>query len=219
MEADRIAELVSPFLRETPTIELTQALNAYLDLLLRWNRRLNLTAVRDEETIVIRHFGESLFAAEHWLAQATAEGAALTVADIGSGAGLPGIPLKLYAPQIKLTLVEAHGKKATFLREVVRALSLSGVAVVNRRAEELARESGASEQSSFELVTLRAVEQFDEILTVAAKLVGPAGRMGLLIGAAQVQRAKALLRGWEREEVVPIPLSNSRVVFTARRAA
>src|ERR1039458_6806634 len=134
METARIAELLAPFAGgETLAPRLLEALQRYLDLLLRWNARVNLTAVRDPEKIVTRHFGESLFAARILLPGR--EGAAAsTLADVGSGAGFPGVPMKLFAPQLELTLIEAHSKKAVFLREVVRSLGLDCVEVF--RSEE-----------------------------------------------------------------------------------
>src|SRR5271169_1976797 len=115
METARMAELLAPFTRgQTLPPLLLEALQRYLDLLLRWNARVNLTAVRDAETIVTRHFGESLFAARALLGGGGA--AASTLADVGSGAGFPGIPMKLFAPEIDVTLIESHKKKAVFLR-------------------------------------------------------------------------------------------------------
>jgi 16S rRNA (guanine527-N7)-methyltransferase len=221
MDATQMAQLLCPFVPQAPPPELLQALTSYLDLLLRWNRRLNLTAVRDEQNIVIRHFGESLFAAAQWFpADAPRRNPTPAVADIGSGAGFPGIPLKLYAPSIRLTLIEAHGKKATFLREVVRALRLRDVTVQNTRAEALIPD-GQSPVAHMpaELVTLRAVEQFDSVLPVAARLVASGGRLGLLIGSSQVALAQQRLPGWTWDPAVSIPLSSSRVVLTGSRLA
>src|SRR5271167_2245380 len=122
MDAVRIAELLQPFAEpHMLSPELSAQLESYLDLLLRWNARINLTAVRDPEQVVTRHFGESLFAARVLFAESPKSA---TLADVGSGAGLPGIPIKLFAPGIALTLIESHQKKATFLREVIRTLEL-----------------------------------------------------------------------------------------------
>lgn len=135
MDTVRIAELLRPFIGEAelPPLRLEQ-LHTYLELLLRWNARINLTAVRDPEQMVTRHFGESLFAARVLLEDRRCH--ALTLADVGSGAGFPGIPLKLFAPELELTLIESQGKKATFLREVLRALHLERAQVFGGRAED-----------------------------------------------------------------------------------
>ena len=179
----------------------------YIDILQRWNARVNLTAIRDEEEIVTRHLGESLFAARH-LFPATADDRRLTtsnipVADLGSGAGFPGIPIKLWAPDISLTLIESNHKKATFLREVTRALTLTDIDIQNVRAETLP-------EAQFDVVTLRAVEQFESTLRVAARLVRPGGRLALLIGSAQISQAGSMLPAFGWAEPIPIPASSSR---------
>ena len=97
--------------------ELYRQLSNYLDLLLKWNARTNLTAIWEPEEIVRRHFGESLFAGRQ-------VGAAKTLLDFGSGAGFPGIPMQLLWPEMAVMLAESQGKKAAFLREAVRTLGL-----------------------------------------------------------------------------------------------
>ena len=211
METARIAELLAPFTGgETLPPRLLEALQRYLDLLLRWNARVNLTAVRDPEKIVTRHFGESLFAARVLLRGRDAAAAASTLVDVGSGAGFPGVPMKLFAPQLGLTLIEAHNKRAVFLREVVRSLELDRTEVFGGRAEHWAKTA--------DLVTLRAVEQFERALPVAAKLVAEGGRLGLLIGAGQVLTAQEVLgKSWRWREPTAVPLSQARMVLGAER--
>src|SRR5882724_5466284 len=179
-----IPSLLVPYLQiDGQTAALPETLvsqfSIYLELLLRWNARTNLTAVRVREEIVTRHFGESLFAARKIF---PAGNSSLTLAtslgDVGSGAGFPGLPIKLWAPRLQVTLIEAQQKKATFLREVVRAMGLTGVEVRSGRAELVTE--------SFDVVTLRAVERFDQAAVAAAGLVRPAGRLCLLIGEDQV---------------------------------
>jgi 16S rRNA (guanine527-N7)-methyltransferase len=208
--------LLQPFARRPLTEEQLASLSHYLDLLLRWNARLNLTSVRDARGIVTRHIGESWFAAERLLPD---PGACLRAVDVGSGAGFPGLPLKLYAPRLELTLIESQHKKATFLRETIRLLGLSGASVFAGRAETFPGKA--------ELVTLRAVERFEQILPIAAALLdrgsGAAGgngshdtvvppRLALLIGASQIARARKLLPSCRWEEPVSIPQSASRVL-------
>jgi 16S rRNA (guanine527-N7)-methyltransferase len=200
METARIAQLLGPFLGDERLSErqLT-SISVYIDVLLKWNARMNLTAIREPEQIVERHFGESLFAARHLVDPSSS----ITVADIGSGAGFPGIPIKIYARQIHLTLIEAHGKKATFLREVGRALSLTNIDIFAGRAEQWGR--------TVDLVTLRAVERFEAVLPAAVRLVSPEGSLGLLIGAKQASQAEVLVKGrWER--AVQVPGSHERVL-------
>ena len=209
MNQDRIAELLSPFLEGTAlsTSQLGQ-IASYADLLMKWNAHINLTAIRDPEEVIARHFGESLFAAKHLF---PVSGTNQSAIDVGSGAGFPGLPLKVWNPALELTLMESNQRKAVFLREVVRALGLSRVRVFADRAEQM------SEQAS--LVILRAVEHFDRILPVAHQLVAPNGRIALLIGNAQAQTARSLLGKVSWLDPFPIPLSHSRSLLVGHLVA
>jgi len=197
----RIADLLEPFLAPATLSDAQlQKISTYIDILLKWNARTNLTSIRDEEEIVTRHFGESFFAARHLLADAPP---GLRVFDVGSGAGFPGLPLRLYAPQIAVTLIESHNKKAIFLREVIRALSLREATVISARAEQISETA--------DLVTLRAVEKFETILPVAARLVSPNGCLALLVAARQLEAAQRIVPGlWTCSD--PVPYSTGRVV-------
>lgn len=194
-----LARQLAPFVTDLSDTQLGQ-ISTYIDLLLRWNARINLTAVRAPEEIVTRHFGESLFAACHLLPAATA-------IDVGSGAGFPGLPLKIYDPALRLALIESNSKKAAFLKEVCRALTFTDVDVFCGRAEAFAGQA--------ELVTLRAVERFRQILPVAAPLVAPSGRLALLIGASQATTVARLLPGFRLSPAIPIPHSSSRILLIA----
>ncbi|HVP55559.1 MAG TPA: 16S rRNA (guanine(527)-N(7))-methyltransferase RsmG [Candidatus Eisenbacteria bacterium] len=210
LPAARIAQLLHPFLGNTAIpAGLPAQLQTYLDLLLRWNVRINLTAVCDPEQIVTRHFGESLFAARLLRDTGLLAGTP-TLSDVGSGAGFPGIPIKLLAPRLHLTLIESQNKKATFLREAVRTLNLGDVEVFCGRAGTWNRTAT--------IVTLRAVEKFSSVLPAAAHLVAPQGNLCLLLGVGQLQSARQELGTlWEAETPVPIPLSDRRVVLVARK--
>lgn len=213
MEQAQIADLLSPFLPDIlPDIpqSLAASLFPYLELLRKWNKRTNLTAVREPEEIVTRHFGESLFAARH-LFPAGNLTPVETVADVGSGAGFPGIPIRLWAPALQVTLIESHHKKATFLREAIRALELTGIEVQAGRAERIAR--------TFSVVTFRAVERFDEILITAASLVDPGGRLGLLISDGQIAGTRAMLRAFQWDEPHEIPQSARRFLFVGKKGS
>ena len=198
-----IRELLAPFLGEAQlSDQQVMLVQSYLDLLVKWNAKMNLTAVRDPEQMVQRHFGESFFVAQQIFPDKDSRGA---VADIGSGAGFPGVPIKLWAQAIELTLIEAQQKKAVFLGEVIRTLSLEGASVVRSRAEQI--------EARFDVVTLRAVESFEAILPIAARLVHPAGRLALLIGAGQAPTAGSLLPQITWSAPIPIPLSRGRVLL------
>jgi 16S rRNA (guanine527-N7)-methyltransferase len=219
VETARIAELLKPFFAAPYSERLGDgdlaAISSYIDLLLRWNARINLTAIRDSEKIVTRHFGESFFLARHLFpgggeptasAAATASPASVSqfrLADVGSGAGFPGIPIKLWAREISLTLIESNQKKMVFLREVCRALRLRDVNVQNERVEKAVA-------PAFDAVTLRAVERFGDVLPAAGNLVGRDGRLALLISSVQVATAKSKLAGFRWEHPIPIPMSELR---------
>lgn len=202
MEAATIRDLLAPFIPDDELDEpLLAAIQTHLDLLVRWNQHMNLTALRSHEEMVQRHFGESLFAARQLFPRT----ATLDVFDLGSGAGFPGLPMKYWAPGLQLSLIEGHGKKATFLREVGRALHLPAFRVLNARAEAI------SERAS--LVTLRAVEKFDQALIAASKLLAPGGQLAILIGEAQGDRALSLLPQGQLA-IFPLPASDQRVLLT-----
>ena len=218
MNPARIAELLQPFLDQANGQQLTSNdlynISTYIDILLHWNARINLTAVRDPEEIVTRHFGESLFAARHLFPRSSVSSVPSVVkdfelADLGSGAGFPGLPIKLWAPHLSVTLIESNHKKATFLREVSRALTLTDVNIQTARAEALT-------PHSFDIVTLRAVERFETTLPVAANLLRPAGRLALLIGSAQEPQARVTLPSLPWSNPIPIPNSRSRILLLSK---
>jgi 16S rRNA (guanine527-N7)-methyltransferase len=130
------------------------------------------------------------------------------VLDIGSGAGFPALPLKLWAPHIHLTLVESNHKKATFLREVARALTLTNINVITDRAEVLA---ARPDFPRTEVVTLRAVEHFAAILPQAVTLLAPRATLALLIGAAQIPYLMTLT-ALKWHPPIPVPQSRARVL-------
>jgi 16S rRNA (guanine527-N7)-methyltransferase len=204
VEFTRIAELLKPFLGPSHQglshAQLKQV-SDYLDLLRRWNQKIGLTSVREPEHIVTRHFGESFFAAAHLLEP----GSHGSVIDIGSGAGFPGLPLKIYAPESSLTLIESNQKKAAFLKEAIRTMRLRNATVFAGRAEDC-NEHG-------NVVTLRAVEKFDSVLPVTSKLVNAGGHLALLIGSAQVEATKSILGEWRWEPPMLIPQSSQRLLL------
>jgi 16S rRNA (guanine527-N7)-methyltransferase len=125
--------------------------------------------------------------------------------DVGSGAGFPGLPIKIWATQIQVTLVESSQKKATFLREVIRALTLTNVDVFAGRAADFPAKGT--------VVTLRAVERFDSVLPTAASLVAAQGRLAILVGEAQISRVRELVRDVKWAEPRSLPLSSDRVLI------
>ena len=166
--------------------DIAPPLLAYLDLLARWNRTYNLTAVRDPREMVSRHILDSL-AMEPFL-----DGIG-TLADLGTGPGLPGIPLAIAQPGLRVTLVEANGKKARFLREAVRTLGLANAEVAESRIEALDR------PGAFDAITARALATLPQILAFGGHLLAPGGKLLAMKGARPDEEIAALPRGWRLE--------------------
>ncbi|HEY6936343.1 MAG TPA: 16S rRNA (guanine(527)-N(7))-methyltransferase RsmG [Terriglobales bacterium] len=235
MDPHRIAELLQPYLGAKGAAsevalspEQLRHISTYVELLQRWNARVNLTAVRDADGIVTRHFGESLFLAAHvfpglLIGTATETPSRQHALDLGSGAGFPGLPLKIYAPGLRLTVVESNHKKAVFLAEVIRALQLSDVSVYPGRLEadaikgdEHVLPSGIEPPN---LVTMRAVERFESALQTAAALVryGSAqlgtAKLALLVGRSQAEQVPGRISDFSWEAPILVPQSRERVLL------
>lgn len=161
----------------------------YADELLAWNSHTNLTAIRSREDVYVRHFLDSLVLAQHW------GDAPASLVDIGSGAGFPGLPLKILRPQIKLLLLDSVAKKTAFLAHVVDRLGLGGVRVLTGRAEELGRDPG--ERERHDLVTGRAVADLRVLVEYGLPLVRVGGRLLAPKGAGAAEEARAAARAVE----------------------
>jgi len=186
----QIATLLTPYFEGEAPPELYPQISTYLDLLLKRNARTNLTAIRDPQEIVRRHFGESLFAARHIPPDTR------TLLDFGSGAGFPGLPIQLLRPEIPVTLAESQNKKATFLREVVRTLGLK-TEVWAARVEDMPLER------RFEVVAMRAVDNMDAALAAAKARITPGGQLVVLTTAQQAPVS---------DKLVPLPNSEFGVL-------
>lgn len=166
----------------------------YLQLLVQWNRAYNLTAVRDPIAMISRHLLDSLSIHPYVLSG--------TVVDLGSGAGLPGVPLAIVKPQCQVTLVESNGKKARFLREVVRQLKLSHVVVAQTRAEEF------KPVRTFDYVTARALDTLSGILRVGEHLLGQEGQLLAMKGGVPHDEIAKLPGSWSVVTVCPLLVPN-----------
>src|SRR6266498_3437560 len=141
----------------------------YRKELLDWNTHVNLTAITTPEEVLTRHFLDSLSVLKVYNKPRA------RLLDIGSGAGFPGLPLKIVRPAWEITLLEATGKKVTFLRHVIETLRLDGITVVQGRAEELAHK--AAYRVKFDLVTARAVASLATLLEYSAPFCRVGGRI------------------------------------------
>jgi 16S rRNA (guanine527-N7)-methyltransferase len=177
--------------------------SAYLGLLLRWNARLSLTAIREPAQIIRRHFAECAFAAQHLPVDIE------SLLDYGSGAGLPGIPFAICRPEIRVTLAEAQGKKASFLREVVRTFG-TGTEIYDGRVETIPK------GRAFHAVTMRAVEKMELAIPIA---LGLAERYLVLL---TTERSGPSYRGQTPElrwlDPVDLPNADQMILAIGRRA-
>jgi 16S rRNA (guanine527-N7)-methyltransferase len=180
LSESRIAQILEPYLVGESVAGIYGQLSLYLDLLLKWNARTNLTAIREPEEIVRRHFGESVFAGRHLVPCAT-------LLDFGSGAGFPGLPIQLLRPEIAVTLAESQNKKATFLREVVRSLGLA-TEVWDKRVEDM------PVSRKFDAVCMRAVDAMEVAVPAATARVRDGGQLAILTTAAIAPTEGALVR-------------------------
>lgn len=200
----RLNELLAEVGLEPLEPAVAQKFESYLSLIIRWNARVNLTAVRDESGILSRHFVESIACAR------VLPAGVASLLDFGSGGGFPGIPIALCRPEIAVTLAESQGKKAAFLQEAVRVLGLSAK-VYGRRAELLV--------ARFDCVTLRAVDHMEQAVAAAAQLVLPGGCLALMSTGnelAKLQAAAGSDYSWSRQ--VPLQGSEDRLVAFGERA-
>ena len=203
-DPSEIETAVSPMLLEPLTPQTYAQLARYLQLLTYWNQKMNLTAVRDLDVLVRLHLAECLRAAQRIPPEVE------TVLDFGSGAGFPGIPMQIVRPELRVTLAEAQKKKAAFLREVVRELSLGGASVHAARVENM------PVSTVFDLVTLRAVDNMGDAMEEAFRRIrapyGPrSGKCMVLttrtevatIEACSLDKTGSGVIEWDHPEAIP----------------
>jgi 16S rRNA (guanine527-N7)-methyltransferase len=201
--AERLNSLLASACLDPLDPALGERFEDYLGLLMRWNARINLTAIRDEEGILTRHFVESIACA-----RALPAGIG-TLLDFGSGAGFPGVPIALCRPEIAVTLAESQGKKAAFLQEAVRVLGLA-TKVYAGRAELL--------KARFDCVVLRAVDRMPQAVRAASKLASPEGRVLVMATKGELEQFEGLCgQEFSRFEAYPLAGSATGVLAIAHR--
>ena len=203
--SDTIRRALGEFQLTVDDLQVSQ-IQQYMKLLLLWNDKVNLTAIRDPIEILYRHFCECMYAA---VAVPFQKG---RLADIGSGGGFPGIPLKILRPELEVFLVESNVKKATFLAEVVRDLQLTNTRVLVSRYEEL-----DEEVAPLDFVCSRAVGEFGTFLDWARSERVSAGQVVLWIGGRDLEQVQGV-PGWEWREPVAIPQSLRRFLLVGTRS-
>jgi 16S rRNA (guanine527-N7)-methyltransferase len=204
--AAQVEEAAARWGLSTIAAPVADRLAAYGNLLLHWNTRLSLTAIRDEAELIERHLMEGVFAAAHH-PEAPHHLGIWTALDFGSGTGVPGIPIALCRPEIHVTLAESQRKKAAFLQEALRTLELNA-SVYASRAENLA-------PGSFDAVWMRAVDRSVSMLPVAASLVASVGALCLL-GTSNPPIGPTLESlQWKS---LPLPGARDRVLHIGQRS-
>ena len=191
----------------------------FRDLLVEWNERMNLTAITDDEAILARHFADSLTAL-----RAISSTPGLTLVDIGTGAGLPGIPLKIARPDLDVTLVDGTGKKVTFCETVIAELGLRGIRALKGRAEELAHDK--HHRAYYKVVIARALAPLPTLVEYMLPLARMNGVCIAMKGsdaqaeAEQAARAIKLCGGeLDRVEAVTLPgAPDQRALIVIRKA-
>lgn len=197
-----VRDLLEPFQVDLSDHEVEQVI-VYLNLLLRWNQKINLTAIRTPEECITRHFGESFLLS-------TAITLSGNLLDVGSGAGFPGLALKIISPEITALLLEPNWKKRAFLKEVINTCHLSSVDVSQWTLEGIVRRKSPG---AFDIVTIRAVGSLNRLLTPALESLKAGGHLCLWIGSGQ---AEAISREESRLDwmaPLPIPQSEKRQVL------
>ena len=182
-----------------------QSFMIYLSELKKWNKAYNITALKTDEEIIIKHFLDSLL-----YLKAMPE-ASIKLADIGTGGGFPGIPIKIMRPEIGLTLVEPSRKKASFLRNIVRKTGLSEISVLQKRIEQL----GEDFDNCFDLIVSRATFGIKEFLDLACPFLNDAGRLMISKGPKaedelrQISTAKSSISPVENVLLLKLPYSDA----------
>ena len=173
--------------------DLSARIGTYIELLLKWNRKIALTTVTDPEEIVKFHFGESVFATSRYNLEKC------RLADVGTGAGFPGLPLALAVPTLSVTLIESNLKKCAFLAEILRELLIPNARIFSGRME-----SFSPSAARFDFITARAFGQFEELRAWAKVQLSDTGRLILWVGEEDSKKiATEPTWSWGPPDLIP----------------
>ncbi len=186
--------IISP---TAPPEQMVSQFDSYLDLLVKWNQKINLTSEKSSQDILLRHIFDSLQYATFISSQDE-------IVDIGSGAGFPGIPLKIIYPELVATLIESQRKRCSFLETVISQLELTAIQVINDRAEK------TSPKRLVEAVILRGVSDIKSCLELATPFLGEGGKVVLKKGLEERGELKQPIYGFALEQEVVVTGYNNK---------
>jgi 16S rRNA (guanine527-N7)-methyltransferase len=197
MEDASILRLLSPYTTRADS-QLCSRIKVYLGLLLAWNRKIALTTITSPDDVIKLHFGESLLAID---AVPVEKG---RLADVGSGAGFPGLPLAMALTDLQVTLIESNSKKAAFLSEVIRILELKNALVERNRMEDLDRSAG-----DFDFISARALGGYQKLADWAKNRLTSSGKIALWLGDEDASEVSCV-KHWNWRPPTRIPNSRNR---------
>jgi len=198
--ASSISAWLEPYGVHLSDLQVAQVQN-YLGILVFWNQKFNLTSVEDPQEIVSRHFGESFFCAKFIPTEKS------RLADVGSGAGFPGLALKIVRPDVEVFLIEQDTRKAAFLNEVARTLHLESTRVLRAHYGALDPDFGG-----LDIVIARAIGNHKALLKWTSPRLSPSGSVMLLLGLEDATKL-TLVKGWHWSQLHPMPQSTKRVIL------
>ncbi len=206
METNDILRLLQPFGLQLKMKQI-ETIQVYLRLLIKWNQKINLTAIRSEKGCITRHFGESLYLI-------TKEKLSGRIVDVGSGAGFPGLALKIACPELSGTLLEPSSKKRAFLKEVVRHCNFGDVRISALRGEDFCV---GDERQNVDIVTVRGLRHHEEIAAMSRGLLVSTGRLCLWLTRRRAEELARKVQGYRWKSPLALPLTRERVILVGER--
>ena len=208
METNDILRLLQPFGLQLKMGQV-ETIQVYLRLLIKWNQKINLTAIRSEADCITRHFGESLYLS-------TKEKLSGRMVDVGSGAGFPGLALKIACPDLSGTLLEPSSKKRAFLKEIVRQCNFCDLRISPLRGEDF---FVGDEGQNVDIVTVRGLRHHEEIAAMSKNLLVSSGRLCLWLTRTRAEDLARKVQGYRWKSPLALPLTRERVILVGERVS